>query len=378
MIRPHRIHVDAETLKDTHSRIRRTRWSAMLPNDHERYGASLDELRSILEYWVDEYSWRKWEDSLNAVPHFLTMVDGIDLHFWHVRGSNDKSIPLLLLHGWPGAAVEFWNLIGPLTNPAAHGLTETPSFDVIIAELPGFGFSGKPSEPGWGPTRMADAFHVLMHDVLGYRRYAVHGEDWGSIIGTRMARRQPNAVAALQITMPYADPHGDFGATPERDEWEARMYAGLGYDHVQSQVPDALTLGMADSPIGLAAWILEKFSAWSDNDGKLTSVFSPDILVTILNFYWLTSSIISSTRIYRESALENGPINGPPRIPVPAGILVFPKEPFGSPREWLEGVYDVRSYRKFTSGGHFAALEQPQVVLSEIRDFFPAVVGGAK
>jgi microsomal epoxide hydrolase len=377
-VQPYEIHVAQQTLEETRDRLRSIRWSATLAGNRGRYGVSLPELRKILDFWAEDYSWRTWEQKLNAQPHFLATVDRVELHFWRIAGAKPDSIPLLLLHGWPGSAVEFWNLIGPLTDPVAYGAPDAPSFDVVIAELPGFGFSGKPVEPGWGPTRMADALHTLMHEVLGYPRYAVHGEDWGSIIGARIARRHTEEVAALQITMPYADPHGEFASTPERIEWEGRMYAALGYDHVQSQVPDALTLGMVDSPLALAAWVLEKFWAWSDNKGTLSSTFDLDILVTNLNFYWLTSSIITSTRIYRESALEGGDVMGPPRIPVPAGIAVFPKEPFGAPREWLDGVYDIRRYNTFNSGGHFAALEQPETVLSEIREFFPTFIGTAK
>ncbi|HWI70976.1 MAG TPA: epoxide hydrolase [Baekduia sp.] len=372
MVEPHQIAIPEETLKATRERLRGIRWPDARGADRERYGASVPELRGILEYWAEEYSWRAWEEKLNSRPHFLTTIDGVALHFWHIRAAKPNAIPLLLLHGWPGSAVEFWELIGPLTDPEAHGAPAAPAFDVVIAELPGFGFGGKPTEPGWGPTRMAEALHTLMHESLGYTRYAVHGEDWGAVVAAKIARRHPDAVAALHVTMPFSLPYGEFAPAPE---WDAHMYSVSGYSHAQSQVPDALTLGMADSPLALAAWVLEKFVAWSDNDGTLAA-FNRDVLVTNLNFYWLTSSIVSATRIYRESALEPEPIMAPPQIPVPAGIAVFPKEPFASPREWLEGVYDVQRYRTFESGGHFAALEQPEVVLSELRAFFPTYIGG--
>jgi pimeloyl-ACP methyl ester carboxylesterase len=203
----------------------------------------------------------------------------------------------------------------------------------------------------------------------------VHGEDWGSMVAARMARRHPNEIAALQITMPFTMPHGEFAPAPE---WEARLYDVTGYDHMQAQVPDALTIGMVDSPLGLAAWVLEKFSAWSDNDGTLNSAFELDSLVTNLHFYWLNSSIMSATRIYREVALEADDVIGPPRINVPTSLSVFPKEPFSSPREWLEDVYDIRGYTVHESGGHFAALEQPDAVLAEIREFFPSLLKGAE
>lgn len=375
MLRPHQIQVPDEIIQETRHRLSSIRWSATLPSDLERYGASIAELRSILDFWADEYSWRDWELKLNAHPHFLAPIDGVDLHFWHVRGKKENSIPLLLLHGWPGSAVEFWNLIGPLTDPGSHDASSAPSFDVVIAELPGFGFSGKPSEPGWGPKRMAEALHELMHHTLGYPRYAIHGEDWGTIIAARIARCHPEQVAALHITMPYAEPHGDMAPDPD---WERRISAIAGYSHVQSQVPDALTLGMVDSPLALTAWVLEKFLAWSDNDGTLSSVFDPDLLVTNLHFYWLNSSIITATRIYRESVLEGGEVIGPPQIPVPTAVALFPKEPFASPREWLEGVYNIQRYTAFDSGGHFAALERPNDLLLDIREFFPTFIGDSK
>lgn len=372
-IRPYQIEIPEEVIRQTRERVRQTRWSAIPQGDLSRYGASVSYLKNFLSFWAEEYSWRAWEQKLNSQPHFMAEVDGLDIHFWHIRGAKPGSIPLLLLHGWPGSAIEFWDLIGPLTDPAAHGAPDAPSYDVVIAELPGFGFSDKPVEPGWGPTRIANALDSLMHDVLDYGKYAIHGEDWGTLVGARIARLHPEHVAALHITMPFTGPYGDFVPTPE---WGGAMYAATGYLHVQSLIPDALTIGMADSPVGLAAWVLEKFNAWGDTGGNLESVFSRDVLLTNLHFYWLTGSIVSSTRIYRESALEGGDVIGPPQIPVPAGIAVFPAEPFASPREWLEGVYTIERYTEFENGGHFAALEKPEHVLDEIRAFFPNYFGG--
>ncbi|YCK79637.1 epoxide hydrolase (plasmid) [Arthrobacter sp. D3-18] len=372
MITPYKIDIPEDLIRQTRERVRQTRWPVIPQGESTRYGASIPYLKNMLSFWAEEYSWRAWEQKLNSRPHFLTEIDGVDIHFWHIRGAKPGSVPLLLLHGWPGSPIEYWDLIGPLTDPAAHGAPDAPSFDVVIAELPGFGFSGKPVDAGWGPERMANALHELMHDVLEYPTYAVHGEDWGTLIGARIARLHPNEVAALHITMPFTGPYGDFVPTPE---WGGRMYEATGYLHVQSLVPDALTLGMADSPLGLAAWVLEKFSAWSDSSGDLDAAFSRDILLTNLHFYWLTGSIVSSTRLYRESALEGGDVIGPPQIPVPTAVAAFPAEPFASPREWLEGVYNIARYSEFESGGHFAALEKPEIVLDEIRAFFPAYFG---
>jgi pimeloyl-ACP methyl ester carboxylesterase len=372
VLAPHRIHVPDSVLEETRRRIQEVRWDAVPPGDATRYGVSIQDIRRVLDHWAGDYSWRDWEARLNAVPHFTATVDGIEQHFWHIKGEGRDAIPLLLLHGWPGAAVEFWELIGPLTRPAQHGRPDARAFDVVIAELPGFGFSGKPVEPGWGLSRTADALHEVMNGVLGYASYCVHGEDWGSLIAARMASRHASEIAAFHITMPYAEPYGDI---PRDPDWDAHMYDVTGYDHVQAQIPDALTVGMVDSPLALTAWVIEKFTAWSDLRGSVVDTYGLDHLVTVLHFYWLTSSIVSSTRLYREVALEGPPTSGPPQIPVPAGVAVFPKEPFGAPREWLEAIYDIRRYTVFEFGGHFAALERPDDVLNEIREFFPAFYG---
>lgn len=383
---PHRIQVAQERLDFARDRIRSIDWRSVLDGDRDRYGASVNDIRTVLEHWAGTYSWREWEQQFNSQPHFLHNIDGLDLHFWHVRSMSENAIPLVLIHGWPSSAFEYWNLIGPLTDPAAHGQPHGPAFDVILVELPGFGFSGKP-EPGWAVTRTADAFHELVHDVLGYDRYVVHGGDWGTVVGAGMARRHPDAVAALQVTMPYVPPYGEFAPNPE---WDARIHDIGGDSCVQNQIPDALTMGMVDSPLALTAWVLERFAAWSDREGSVTSAFSLDALVTNLHFYWVSSSIMSATRFYREAALEGAAANdlpreetiglptieaiGLPRIDVPTGIVALASEPFASPREWLEGVYDVRRYSSFDKGGHFAALEVPDILLSEIRAFFPSVV----
>jgi epoxide hydrolase len=371
-VTPYEIHVPDSVLEETRARLRATRWADAVPGDPWRYGASIPYLRDLITYWTDEYDWRKAEHRLNSFPNFVTTVDGLDLHFWHVRGAKANSIPLLLLHGWPGSVVEFLDLIGPLTDPASHGAPEGASFDLIVPEIPGFGFGGKPSEPGWGVTRMAHAFDTLMHDVLGYDHYTIQGGDWGTLLGARAARYHPDHVAALHINMPFTPPYGDHIPSPE---WQAHFQQLTGYLHVQSLIPDAFTLGLADSPLGTAAWIIEKFAAWSDNDGDLDQVFSKDTLLTNIQFYWATKSIVSATRIYREAALEDEDLVGPPRIAVPTGVAVFPKEPYRVPRQWLDGVYTIEHWREFDSGGHFAPLERPDDLLHEIRTFLPTRFG---
>ncbi|HLR97764.1 MAG TPA: epoxide hydrolase, partial [Jiangellaceae bacterium] len=212
MVVPYEISVAEDVLIDTRERIRATRWAEPVAGDEWRYGASIPYLKDLLDYWAESYDWRTWEAKLNSQPHFMTTVDGLDLHFWHVRGKKENSIPLLLLHGWPGSVIEYFDLLGPLTDPAAHGQPDQPSFDVVLAELPGFGFGGKPAEEGWGPTRMANALDALMREKLGYEHYGIHGGDWGTLLGAKIARLHAGPVAALQVSMPMSQPHS--GHTP--------------------------------------------------------------------------------------------------------------------------------------------------------------------
>ncbi len=323
--------------------------------------------RALCEHWAKGYDWRAREERLNRIPQFVAEVDGVDIHFLHVKSRIPGAKPLLMLHGWPGSVIEFEDLIGPLTDPAAHGLAG-PTFELVVPSIPGFGFSGKPREPGWGADRTAAAFHRLMTDVLGHRRYGLQGGDWGAILGTRLAAAFPDDLVGLHLNMPFCYPPS--ADDPHLPAFNAMVQAETGYLQVHNTKPDALTLAHADSPAGLAAWILEKFHAWSDCDGDLDRTFGRDRLITNLMVYWATNSAPSATRLYFEGAHDTPPLFHHARIQTPTGMAVFPKEPYRVPRHWLEPKFNIVSWTEMPRGGHFAALEQPALLIQDIQHFF--------
>jgi microsomal epoxide hydrolase len=374
--RPYRIDVPEAVLSDLRERLGRTRWPEPLPGEPWERGASLQYVRELCAYWRDGFDWRKQETALNAWPEFISTVDGVDLdgidvHYWHVRGIGPSPMPLILVHGWPGSIFEFHHLIGPLTDPAAHGGDSADAFDVVIPALPGFGFSGKPREPGWGPARIAGAFHRLMTDELGYARYGTQGGDWGGIITSHMAAQNPAHVAGAHLNFivaaptpeqaqaPDARPYLDHAAAVQRDE--------MGYNITQGTKPMSLGIAQADSPAGLAAWIVEKFRTWSDCGGDIESVYTKDQLLTNIMFYWAPNSVASAANIYLESRRERQPW---PEISVPVAVAMFPKELARIPRAWAESRLNVVRWTEMPKGGHFAALEQPELLLDDVRAFF--------
>lgn len=364
--RAFRLDVPGSALDDLRERLKRTRWPEELTGTGWRQGADMDYLRDLCDYWRNDYDWRVHESRFNTWPQFLVQVDSVDLHYIHVRGRSPASTPLLLLHGWPGSQVEFLDVIGPLTDPEAHGLPAVPSFDVIVPALPGFGFGGKPRVPGWGANRISAALNHLMTRILGYPRYAIQGGDWGTILGRRISRNHGEHVRALHINMAYAPPPA---GTPIDSAAMSRATDLTGYLHLQNTRADTLTAGLSDTPMGLAAWVLEKFRSWSDCDGVIERAIPRDTLLTNLMFYWLPNSIASATRIYFETAVEGDDIWGEPRVSVPTGVAAFPKEPYLVPRAWVERLYDVQHWTEMPRGGHFAALEAPDLLVADIRAF---------
>jgi pimeloyl-ACP methyl ester carboxylesterase len=372
-LRPFQIAVPDAVLDDLRERLARTRWPDALPGTGWDYGADVDYVRDLCGYWRDGYDWRKHEDDLNRYPQFLAEVDGVDIHFSHVAGRGPSPFPLLLLHGWPGSAYEFHHLIGPLTDPAAHGGDERDAFSVVVPSLPGYGWSGKPRERGWGPTRMANAFDTLMSGVLGYAKYGVQGGDWGGIIAARMGGLHVDHVAAAHLNLIFAPVPPDAGET---EEGRAVLQAiehfranETGYSQVQGTKPMSLAIAQADSPAGIAAWIVEKFRTWSDCDGDIERVYLRDQLLTNIMFYWAPNSIASAARLYYEMSRERPSTLMAP-ITVPTAVAAFPKELYRSPRAWVEKRANIARWTEFERGGHFAALEQPAALLGDIREFF--------
>ena len=369
--RPFQIHVPDAVLDDLHARLEHTRWPGQFPGAGWDYGANLAYIRELCDYWRTGYDWRLHERHLNRYPGFLCEVDGVDIHFWHVRGKGPSPFPLLLIHGWPGSMFEFFFMIDRLTDPAAHGGSPDDAFDLVIPSLPGFGFGGKPAERGWGITRIAAAFASLMTDELGYHRYGVQGGDWGGIISAKMASAHAGNIAGAHLNFLMAPPppqpdEADRAAIVARDAFQA---SETGYSNVQSTKPDSLTLAQNDSPAGLAAWITEKFHAWSGHAGNIEEAFTKDVLLTNLMFYWAPESIASAARIYFE-ARRDGPGFMYPKPETPAGIAVFPKEPWRVPRNWAEQRVHITRWAELPHGGHFAALEQPGALATEVVEFF--------
>ncbi|KFA93820.1 epoxide hydrolase family protein [Archangium violaceum] len=371
--RPYRIDVPQDVLTDLHRRLDNTRFPDPLPGGPWAHGADLSYVRELCTYWRHQYDWRRHEAELNRYPQFMCEVDGVDIHFWHVRGKGPSPLPLLLTHGWPGSIHDFHHLIGPLTDPAAHGGDAADAFDVVIPSLPGHGFSGKPREPGWNASRVAAAFDRLMTEHLGHPRYGAQGGDWGGIVSTILGAEHAEHLVGIHLNMALAGP------PPGEEQSElARAYGQkaamllateLSHTQVQSTKPMSLTIGQSDSPAGLAAWIVEKFRTWSDCDGELERVLSKDWLLTNLMFYWATNSAASAANLYYETfGVRRVEQSGPVRVPT--AVAVFPKEIPLPPRHWLEARYNLRRYTEMARGGHFASVDAPELFLEDVRAFF--------
>ena len=330
-----------------------------------------------MDYWIEEFDWRKQEEVINGYSQFIDEVDGLDVHYIHERGKGPDPLSLLLIHGWPGSIVEFLDFIPLLTDPAAHGGDERDSFDVVAPSLPGYGFSEKPSLPGMGVNGMADVFAKLMSQI-GYESYVAQGGDWGASISSRLGFSHSDKVKAIHINMilggsPYQGP----GSRPlsdaekqylrEIEQWERDEGA---YGHIQGTKPQTLAYGLNDSPAGLAAWIVEKWRSWSDCGGDIESVYTKDQILTNVTLYWVTETINSSARIYYETRKDRWRLSQGEAIRVPTAVAVFPEELDRPVKEWAERTYNVQRWTEFPKGGHFAAMEEPQALAKDMREFF--------
>jgi pimeloyl-ACP methyl ester carboxylesterase len=373
---PFKIHVDDSVLTDLKQRLARTRFPGDIPGAGWDYGTNLAYLKDLVGYWRDKYDWRAAERRLNQFDQFTTSIDGLDVHFIHQRSRNANALPLVITHGWPGSIVEFTKIIGPLTDPAAHGGNAADSFHVVAISLPGFGFSGKPAERGYGPERIAGVIAKLMAR-LGYTRYGLQGGDWGASVSRFAAINDAGHVAGLHLNFcPAGPPPGvkdpNDGVPPnelERTrERQTFFETERGYFLEQSTKPQTIGYALDDSPAGLAAWIVEKFRSWSDSGGNVEKSFTRDDLLTNITLYWVTQSGTSSARIYYENQRAGGAAQK--RVEVPTACAVFPKEISISPRRWAEAQYNVTRWTEMPRGGHFAALEEPQLLVDDIRAFF--------
>jgi len=374
-VRPFRIDVPEADLADLRDRLTRTRWPEAETVDDWSQGIPLAYTRELCHYWATGYDWRTTEARLNAVPQFLTEVDGLDIHFLHLRSPHPGALPLVLTHGWPGSVVEFEKVLGPLTDPVAHGGQAADAFDVVVPSLPGYGFSGKPTATGWTVERTAAAWAVLM-DRLGYDRYGAQGGDWGAMVTATLGHLDPAHVAGIHLNMPMAAP-GSFDVSDLTAAEVAALESfaehrrwGTGYSKEQSTRPQTVGYGLVDSPAGQAAWIVEKFWAWADCDGHPEHVFTRDELLDNVMLYWLPATAASSARLYWESFVRPGF----DEVTVPTGCSVFPKEIMRMSRRWAATRFtDIRYWNEPGRGGHFAAFEQPATFVDEVRAFFRLV-----
>ena len=369
VIRPFHVAIPDQEIDDLKQRLARTRWPDAETVPDWSQGVRLDSARSLVAAWQHEYDWRRFEAALNAYPQFLTTIDGLDIHFLHVRSKDPDALPLLLTHGWPSTIADFLGLVGRLTDPVAFGGDVADSFDVVIPSLPGFGFSGKPTEAGWNASRIARAWAELMRR-LGYARWAAHGGDWGAVVTTELGAMQPEGLLGIHLSTPYAFPDPIPGTlTPE----ERRAVDGLalysgplgGSNHVQGTKPETVGFALADSPAGQAAWIYEKFQSKTDNQGLAEDALSTDAILDTISLNWFTNSAASSARIYWEN--RTATMAGP-KLTLPVAVTVFPRDIPRLPRTWIEEKYsNLIHFGEAERGGHFAALEQPEILGAELR-----------
>lgn len=376
-ITPFQIEVPQPELDDLRDRLRRTRWPEAETVDDWSQGVPLAYVQDLCRHWADGYDWRATEAHLNALPQFRTEIDGLGVHFIHVRSPHPGALPLVITHGWPGSVIEFLDVLGPLTDPVAHGGDAADAFDVVCPSLPGYGFSDKPAKAGWGVERIADAWVELMRR-LGYDRYGAQGGDWGSLVTSGVAERDRDHVVGIHLNMPVGMPSADGSGSGQLTEAEqAALDAlaehrrwGTGYSKQQSTRPQTLGYGLVDSPAGLCAWVVEKFWAWTDCRGHPENVLSRDQLLDNVMLYWLPGTAASSARLYWESF--RNPNLDP--VDVPTGCSIFPKEVIRLPRSWVESRFsDLRYWNDLDRGGHFAAFEQPTLFVDELRSFFRLV-----
>ncbi len=370
------LNIDEQQLSDLKQRLANTRWPEAEPVDGWQQGIPLHYMREICSYWANDYDWRRFEKKLNGWGQFKTSIDGLDIHFLHTRSPHEGARPLLISHGWPGSVAEFSKVIDPLANPTAHGGSAEDAFHVVCPSLPGYGFSGKPGQTGWGVEKIADAWNTLMLR-LGYDQYFAQGGDWGSMVTHQIALRQAANCQAIHVNMPLCAPDpetmNDLSETEQLALANMTDYFenGSGYSKQQSTRPQTLGYGLSDSPIGQAAWILEKFYEWTDCDDGNTrhpeNVLNKDELLDNVMLYWLTGSGASSARLYWESFGD--PSMEP--ISMPVGVSVFPHEISRTSRRWAEKRYtQLVHFNELPRGGHFAAFEQPEAFVEEIRQCF--------
>ncbi len=397
-IRPFRVDIPEEKLTDLRRRIAATRWPEKEPVDDQSQGAQLAKVQELVGYWATDYDWRRLEAKLNALPQFITEIDGLDIHFIHVRSPHANALPLIMTHGWPGSVLEFVKVLGPLSDPESDGAAAEDAFDVVVPSMPGFGFSARPQATGWNPERIAGAWVELMRR-LGYGRYVSQGGDWGALVTDVMGRHAPGGLLGIHVTtllgaierpptpnmqttvppevakaLKNGEPAPAGLSAEETIAYEgAKDFAarGSGFRAVNSTRPQTIGYSLADSPAGLAAWFYEKFAAWTDTDGEPERALTRDEMLDDITLYWLTDTAASSARIYWEDSAHKTKAG---EVSIPAAVSRFPGEIIPVPRSWAERAYpNLVYFNKLEKGGHFAAWEQPELFAGEMRAAFKSL-----
>ena len=367
-----RVIIAREAIQDLRQRLAMTRWPEQETENDESQGVPLAKARALIDYWRDSYDMRRLERRLNALPQFRTSIDGLGIHFLHVRSKHANALPMILTHGWPGSIIEFLEVIGPLTDPEAHGGKAEDAFHVVIPSLPGFGFSDKPIQVGWNVPRIAAAWSVLMKR-LGYERWVAQGGDWGAAVATWMGKQHAEGLVAIHLNEPILSPpplEGEPTTEEKATIAQIKVFGRTmaGFEEIQRTRPQTLGYGLVDSPAGQATWIYEKFVDWTDSNRNPESVISRDAMLDNITLYWLTATAASSARIYWESAILH---LGREVVDIPVGVSQFPRDLYVPPRIWGERTYPKLFYwNRVSKGGHFAAFEQPALFTAELRACF--------
>ena len=370
-----RVAIAPDAIEDLRRRLAMTRWPERETVNDGSQGVQLERARVLIDYWRDDYDMARLERRLNAFPQFRTSVDGLGIHFLHVRSKHANALPIILTHGWPGSVIEFLEVIGPLTDPEAHGGRAEDAFHVVIPSLPGYGFSDKPTQAGWNVPRIATAWSTLMKR-LGYDRWVAQGGDWGAHVANWLGKQQPEGLVAIHLNLPVLSPpplEGEPTAEEKAALAQLKTFGSkmAGFAVIQEQRPQTLGYGLIDSPAGQAMWIYEKFTEWTDSNRNPESVISRDAMLDNIMLYWLTATVASSARLYAESF----PIHVLRQVvDIPVGVSLFPGEIYLPPRIWGERTYPKLFYwNRVPRGGHFAAFEQPALFTSELRACFASI-----
>lgn len=389
-IRPYHISIPQEALTDLRTRVNATRWPEKETVTDQSQGVKLQQIQNLVQYWGTTYDWRKTEAKLNALPQFVTNIDGLDIQFIHIKSKHKNALPLIITHGWPGSFFELLKVIGPLTDPTAYGGKAEDAFDLVIPSMPGYGFSEKPTGTGWGPEKIGNAWDVLMKR-LGYKNYVSQGGDWGSVIADAMARQAPQGLLGIHVNMPATVPADIAKALKDGDPAPAglsvkekaafvslnKLYTrGGGYAGMMVTRPQTLGYGLTDSPVGLASFFLDKFNEWTYSGGNAEKSLTKDEMLDDITLYWLTNTANSSAQLYWENNTNNFNVveQKTNDIKIPVAVTVFPGEIYQAPKSWTEKSYkNLIYFNEVSKGGHFASWEEPQLFTEELRAAFKSL-----